>query len=435
MADEVSERDRRLGEIFYHPQNGFGSVENTYKQARQQGMLNVTRQHVREFMAKQELRQRRRPPAVNSFVADFPRQEFQVDLADFGERVTPRYGFVAYDIFSKKAACFPIHSKLAAETTEALNKTFRELGYPTSIMCDEGGEFRGSFAAECKAQDIQLIYSRTGGRFVERFIRTLKMRLFERRRALGGIWAHYVQQVLDQYNNQESSSTGYTPNHIATHETSRQVIRRAYARQMQRAKFPVKREALNVGDHVKIRVKPPAAGYKETFNSWSSEVYTVESIDNDEPRGPLYHLEGYRRPLLRFELKKVAGVHRLVNGQLRSVLQEVLHERHDDGDEDPGHDGDAGPDYNPAPPPPGPPQAPPPPDAPRRPGGLMGMVEASRAANYQPASSSAGPSNLPAMAARAREAVAPPAPPRGGGLNALLARSRANAGFEGGYAP
>ena len=52
MADEVSERDRRLGEIFYNPQTGYGSVEHTYKAARQQGMLNVTRQHVREFLAK-----------------------------------------------------------------------------------------------------------------------------------------------------------------------------------------------------------------------------------------------------------------------------------------------------------------------------------------------------------------------------------------------
>ena len=168
MAQEVAERDRRLGEIFYDPQNGYGSVENTYKAARAQGMLNLTRQHVREFMAKQELRQRRRPKAVNSFVGDFPRQEFQVDLADFGAASTPRYGFVAYDIFSKRGACFPMQNKFAADSTEALKKTFEELGYPTSIMCDEGAEFRGSFAEECKTQDILLLHSRTGGRVVER---------------------------------------------------------------------------------------------------------------------------------------------------------------------------------------------------------------------------------------------------------------------------
>jgi hypothetical protein len=102
-----------------------------------------------------------------------------------GERANPRYGFVAIDIFPKKGACFPIRSKVAGETTQALKKTFDELGYPASIMCDEGGEFMGEFAQECKDQDIDIIRSRTGGRFVERFIRTLKLPIFERRKSLG----------------------------------------------------------------------------------------------------------------------------------------------------------------------------------------------------------------------------------------------------------
>ena len=199
MAEELSDREKLLGNVFYHPRTGFGSVEQTYKAARQQDQT-ITRQHVRDFLAKQELRQRRKPKGGNSYVADLPRQEFQVDLADFGGGVVPRYGFVAIDIFSKKAACFPTQTKNTSETVEALQKTFDELGYPSCIMCDEGGEFKGAFATKCKEEDIMLLYSRTGGRFVERYIRTLKMAVFERRKALGGTWAHYVQPVMDQYN-------------------------------------------------------------------------------------------------------------------------------------------------------------------------------------------------------------------------------------------
>ena len=103
MAAELTDREKLLGNVFYNPQTGFGSVEHTLKAARQQDPT-ITRQHVRDFLAKQELRQRRKPQGGNSFVADLPRQEFQIDLADFGERVVPRYGFVAIDIFSKKAA-------------------------------------------------------------------------------------------------------------------------------------------------------------------------------------------------------------------------------------------------------------------------------------------------------------------------------------------
>ena len=205
MANAPTDREKLLAGVFYHPQTGFGSVEHTLKAARVQDAI-ITREHVRAFLAKQELRQRRKPLKVNSFVAMFPRQQFQVDLLDMGEKAMLRYGFVAIDIFSKKGACIPIRSKVASETTEALRKVFGELGYPSSIMCDEGGEFQGEFAEECKKEDVNIIKSRTGGRFVERFIRTLKMPIFERRKALGGVWTQYVQPVIDRYNDTEHSS-------------------------------------------------------------------------------------------------------------------------------------------------------------------------------------------------------------------------------------
>ena len=323
MADPVTEREKTLASVFYHPRTGFGSVEQTLRNARLRD-AGITRQHVRSFIAKQEIRQRRKPLKVNSFVGFFPRQEFQVDLLDMGERAVPRYGFVAIDIFSKKGACFPIASKVASTTAEALRKTFGELGYPASIMCDEGGEFQGEFAEECKKEDVEIIRSRTGGRFVERFIRTLKLPIFERRKALGGNWTQYVQDVVDNYNDTVHNSTHEKPSFVADNETNNAVVTTAHAWMVRQAKFPVKHEQIAVGDHVKIRIKP-SGFYKETFNSWSPEVYTVESIDEEAPQGPLYHLTGYRRPLLRFELKKIADVHRLVNGELRSALQQVRH--------------------------------------------------------------------------------------------------------------
>ena len=322
MADPITEREKTLADVFYHPRTGFGSVEQTLKQAKLRD-ASITRQHVRSFLAKQEIRQRRKPLKVNSFVADFPRQEFQVDLLDMGEQFVPRYGFVAIDIFSKKGACFPIRSKLASETAEALRKVFGELGYPSSIMCDEGAEFQGEFAEVCKKEEVTIIRSRTGGRFVERFIRTLKLPIFERRKALGGNWTQYVQDVVDRYNDTVHSSIHAKPSFVAEHEYDFPVLEAAHEHIMKHAKYPVKHEEIAVGDHVKIRVKQHAF-YKETFNSWSSEVYVVESVDTDAPQGVLYHLTGYRRPLLRFELKKVADVQRY-NGALHSVLHEVKH--------------------------------------------------------------------------------------------------------------
>ena len=276
---------------------------------------------MRDFIAKQEIRQRRKPLKVNSFVAFFPRQEFQVDLLDMGEDAGPRYGFVAIDIFSKKGVCFPIRTKFASETAQALSKAFAELGYPASIMCDEGKEFQGEFSEKCKEEYVEIIRSRTGGRFVERFIRTLKLRIFERSQSLGGNWTQYVQDVVDNYNDSEHASIHEKPSFVADNEYNNAVVTTAHAWQMKHAKFPVKHDEIAVGDHVKIRIKPTAF-YKETFNSWSPTVYTVVSIDDTNPHGKLYHLSGYRRPLLRFELKKVADVQRY-NGELHSAFDEV----------------------------------------------------------------------------------------------------------------
>ena len=328
MASPPTEREKLLAKVFYHPQTGFGSVEHTLKTARLQD-AGITREHVRSFIAKQEIRQRRKPLKVNSFVADLPRQEFQVDLLDMGERSSPRYGFVAYDIFTKKGACIPITSKVATETTEALRKVFDELGYPVSIMCDEGGEFQGEFAKECKNEQVEIIRSRTGGRFVERFIRTLKMPLYERLKSLGGNWTHYIQPVVDKYNDSVHSATRYKPDDLTEHEYDMPMQEKAYQNQLSKAKFPVKHDSINNGDLVKIRVKPSGFGdHKETFNSWSKEVYTVERVASGAQDGQdVYHLTGYRRPLLRFELKKIEGVQRYKNGELVSALHEVKHPR------------------------------------------------------------------------------------------------------------
>jgi hypothetical protein len=154
----------------------------------------------------------------------------------------------------------------------------------------------------------------------------LKARIFDRREALGGNWTGYIKDVVESYNEDKHKSTHYAPNTIAEDECNMPLVHSAWENMMKHAKFPTKHEQLEIGDRVKIRIKPSGhTDYKETFNSWSNEVYTVESIDRTQPQGTVYHLEGYRRPLLRFELLKVRDVQRRVNGNIVSVLQTVQH--------------------------------------------------------------------------------------------------------------
>ena len=131
-----------------------------------------------------------------------------------------------------------------------------------------------------------------------------------------------MDDVVDRYNELKHSSTGEKPNHVAELEYDFDYIKRVHERMAEQAKFPVKHPELTVGDIVKVRIKPHSF-YKESFISWSKEVYIVEKIEK-KPDGAMYYLKGRRKPLMRFELKKIQDVQGYHEGNIRSVLQNVL---------------------------------------------------------------------------------------------------------------
>lgn len=320
----AAERDRVIAEVFYNKREGFGSLQATYASARRVDP-RITKQDVRRFLMNQEVRQRRKPIKVNSYVPDLPREQFQVDLMDMGARAAPRYGFVAMDIFTKKVFVKPIATKDQAHT--AVDEMFEALGHPTEIMLDEGGEFKGRFKQEVEQESVQILMSRTGGRFVERMIRTLKKPIYERMQALGIPWTEALPDVVAKYNETKHAMTNATPDDLteAGLTTDMLAIRKAHKSMESKAKFPVKHEAVQVGDSVKIRIKPrnPKDWTRETFESWSSQVYRVAEIIPRDGTEVAYRLQGYTRPLLRYEIKKIDDVQvRDAAGGVRSVLAE-----------------------------------------------------------------------------------------------------------------
>ena len=251
-----TEAEQTIAKVFYDRRKGFGSLEDTYRQAKELDR-SITRAQVKSFLANQEVRQQKKPAKneVNSFVADFPRQEFQVDLMDLGKWVKPfRYGFVAYDIFSKKGACIPIRAKEPRITAKALKEVFHTLGYPSSIMCDDGSEFKGEFAQLCKEQQVDIIKAITGARFVERFIRSLKSSLRQRMYALGDGWEKYIHDVVDKYNETVHSSTGKTPDDVAENEYDFDKLRDVHNELVKHAKFNTKHPTVSVRQPILLSV-------------------------------------------------------------------------------------------------------------------------------------------------------------------------------------
>ena len=170
------------------------------------------------FLAKQEHRQAKARRKDNSYVAFGPREQFQVDLADFGLTGAYRYAFVAIDIFTKKLVVVPIKTKSSLETAAALDVVLKILDAPNYVYSDEGGEFAGAFEAKLKDNLIKHVVTRSSAAFVERSIRTLRDGITVRLDALGqnkSEWWKMLPFVVNQYNETPHTTTQETPDDAA----------------------------------------------------------------------------------------------------------------------------------------------------------------------------------------------------------------------------
>ena len=105
----LSEKEKVIYDTYYNSKTGFRSMPATYKAVHDKD-ASITRDDVKSFLKKQAVVQDQSQKGIkyNSFVSHEAREEFQVDLADFGQRQEPRYGLISVDIFSKKLAVVPI---------------------------------------------------------------------------------------------------------------------------------------------------------------------------------------------------------------------------------------------------------------------------------------------------------------------------------------
>ena len=91
-----------LRQVCYNSRTGYGSAKDTRQQARRLDPT-IALAATRAFLKKQEVNQTKKRPVYNSYVGQGAREEFQVDLADFGKYAPgPRYGLAVVDPFTKK---------------------------------------------------------------------------------------------------------------------------------------------------------------------------------------------------------------------------------------------------------------------------------------------------------------------------------------------
>ena len=75
-----SEKEDIISKVYYDRVYGFGSIEQTLKQALAQDPT-IKREDVKRFLDKQEVRQKKKPLKQNSYVPFEAHDEVQMDIA------------------------------------------------------------------------------------------------------------------------------------------------------------------------------------------------------------------------------------------------------------------------------------------------------------------------------------------------------------------
>ena len=146
---------------------------------------------------------------------------------------------------------------------------------PNKIWVDQGGEFYNNvFEKWLSDNDINMysMYNESTSVVAERFIRTLKNKLYKHMTATGkNVYFNVLHNVVNKYNNTKHSTIKMKPIDVGDNN------KRVYIdeRNEKDSKF-------KVGDRVRIST------YKNIFAkgyapNWSSEIFIVDKINDTKP--------------------------------------------------------------------------------------------------------------------------------------------------------
>lgn len=306
-------KNQIISNVYYDLESGFGSIQETYKKAKQQN-IEITLDDVRQFMRKQPNKQIKAPRGSNSFTAPFARYEYQIDIMFMTPLASkpnpevkikvkegePRQALVVIDIFSKYADVIPIQTLNSENVLKALKEAFKKMGFPMSIYSDNDSNFQASVKKFFEDEGIKHIITQTHANVAERFIRTMKNMIHDRVRFNNAGWTSMLTKALNKYNTTVHSSTKMTPKQAHKDENNMSVRINLTLRENNKRKYPT----IKKGDEVKYfhKKKDNYINRKEYNSRWSEKTYKVESIKYDVMGNRTFKLEGLQKPYLRHEL-------------------------------------------------------------------------------------------------------------------------------------
>ena len=186
-----------------------------------------------------------------------------------------KYLSCAIDLYSKYAFVIPLKDKKGISIVNRFNKIIKQSNRkPNKIWVDQGGEFyNNAFKKWLSDNDIIMYSTFNEGKSViaERFIRTLKNKLYKHMTATGkNVYDDVLDDVVNEYNNTKHDTTKMKPKDVG------------YNKRVYIDEHNEKYSRFKVGDRVRISKFKNifAKGYTP---NWSKEILIVDKINDTVP--------------------------------------------------------------------------------------------------------------------------------------------------------
>lgn len=193
-----------------------------------------------------------------------------------------KYILVVVNCFTKFAFAEPLLNKTASEVSAAFERIINRAGYtPRHLWTDQGTEYTNkTFQALLRKHDISFYFTfqTTKASMAERFLRTLKLRLWKQFTMRGSYkWIDILQSTIDDYNHTKHRTIGMAPSNVGKiHE------KRLLATVFKVIPGDGKKKTLLPGTLCRINIKKGTWEKKYQIN-WSTEVFRVRLAQNTIP--------------------------------------------------------------------------------------------------------------------------------------------------------
>ena len=186
-----------------------------------------------------------------------------------------KYLSCAIDLFSEYAFVISLKDKKGISIVNAFNKIIKQSNRkPNKIWVDEGGEFYNNVFKKWLSDNDIIMYSKYNeGKSVvaERFIRTLKNKLYKHRTATGkNVYYDVLDDVVNKYNHTKHNTIKMKPIDVKNNK-------RVYTDEHNE-----KDSRFKVCDRVRISKFKNifAKGYTP---NWSTEIFIVDKVNDAVP--------------------------------------------------------------------------------------------------------------------------------------------------------